>query len=99
MKKAFYGKWSFILTIISLVLGGLFLTFLITGFYLNFEVLNSALGYIAGSLLLIGLIFSIISKTKKEAGKWKITPWVGLGIVILAIIIMFLIFLMNDFAP
>ncbi|KKE78143.1 hypothetical protein DTX80_17600 [Bacilli bacterium] len=98
MKKTFYGKWSFILTIISLVLGGIFLTYLLTGAE-NFDVLNRTIGYIAGILLLIALIFSIISKVKSEAEKWKIAPWIGLGIVILAIITMFVIFLMNDFAP
>lgn len=85
-----YGKWSFVLTVISSMMLGVFAVFLLTGFATAFPSwVTNALGSIALLVLFASVGFSLASLGKGEKGKWKMSPWVliGLSVVVLFILI------------
>ncbi|GAF23777.1 MULTISPECIES: hypothetical protein [Shouchella] len=85
-----YGKWSFVLTVISSVMLSVFAVFLITGFATTYPSwVTNALGSIALLVLFASVGFSLASLGKGEKGKWKLAPWVliGLSVVVLFILI------------
>lgn len=91
-----FGKWSFVLTFISAIMLSVFTVFLVTGFATTLPVwVTNALGSIALLVLFAGVGFSLASIGKGETGKWKLAPWVLIGISVIVLMILMNVVYMN----
>lgn len=84
-----FGKWSFFLAMISLVLFIAFALLLTTGYALQLSPsTTSAVGTIAVVVLVASVIVSLVSLAKGETGKWKLAPWLLIGASVLVLVIL-----------
>ncbi len=84
-----YGKWSFVLTLIAAVMLTVFTVLLVTGYAATLASwITNALGSIALLVLFASVGFSLTSIAKDETGKWKLAPWILIGVSTLGLIVM-----------
>jgi hypothetical protein len=84
-----YGKWSFVLTLVSAVFLTVFAVFLLTGYAIALPSwITNAIGSIALLVLFTSVGLSLASIGKGEPGKWKFAPWTLIAASTIILIVM-----------